>query len=221
MPLPYGLILAGGHGRRMATSTAAPLPKRLMPKPLVPKPLVPKPLVPLAGRPLIAHVLARVAPQVAGLAINTNDPAELYAGFGLPLVPDTLAGRPGPLAGVLAGLEWLARQSPETPLLTVPADTPFLPGDLVSRLIHRYTGSAGVVCAASAGQRHHVIALWPPGAREPLAEALAAGQRKVGLLLETLGAVTENWETADGDPFFNVNTPEDLTVAEFRLSALQ
>lgn len=203
---PFGLILAGGYGRRMAADTLQTLPK---------------PLVPLAGRPLIAHVIDRLAPQVGGLAINTNDPAELYAGFGLPLIADTLADRPGPLAGVLAGLEWLEQHAPDRGLVTVAADTPFLPPDLVSRLIHRYTENAGVICAASAGQAHHVIALWPPTARAPLAAALAAGQRKVGLLLATLGAVTESWETANGDPFFNVNTPEELTVAEFRLSALQ
>ncbi|MFG1430914.1 molybdenum cofactor guanylyltransferase MobA [Xanthobacter sp. V2C-8] len=205
-PLPFGLILAGGHGRRMAGAQ-------------VPSPALPKPLVHLAGQPLIAHVIARVAPQVRALAINTNDPPELYAPFGLPVIPDTVGERPGPLAGVLAGLEWLAREAPDACLLTVAADTPFLPHDLVSRIIHRYAETAGVVCAASAGQVHHVIALWPQAARAPLAEALAAGQRKVGLLLAALGAVTESWDAADGDPFFNVNTPEDLAAAESRSHA--
>ncbi|WP_454917141.1 molybdenum cofactor guanylyltransferase MobA [Xanthobacter sediminis] len=203
---PFGLILAGGHGRRMAgegPSSAA----------------LPKPLVPLAGRPLIAHVIARVAPQVSGLAINANDPPELFAPLGLPVIPDTVAERPGPLAGVLAGLDWLAREKPDACLLTVAADTPFLPPDLVSRLTHRYAETAGVVCAASGGQAHHVIALWPQGARPALAAALAAKQRKVGLLLAALGAVTESWDTANGDPFFNVNTPGDLATAEFRLPA--
>lgn len=205
-PRPFGLILAGGHGRRMAGEGLAGAR--------------PKPLAPLGGQPLIAHVIARVAPQVSGLAINANDPPELFAPFGLPVIPDTVAERPGPLAGVLAGLEWLAREEPGAPcLLTVAADTPFLPPDLVCRLTHRYAETAGVVCAASGGQAHHVIALWPQGARFALAAALAAEQRKVGLLLAALGAVTESWDTANGDPFFNVNTPEDLATAEFRLPA--
>ncbi|MFG1476501.1 molybdenum cofactor guanylyltransferase MobA [Xanthobacter agilis] len=203
---PFGLILAGGHGRRMSAAAS-------------PSGALPKPLMPLSGRPLIAHVIARMAPQVAGLAINANDPSELFAAFGLPVIPDTVAERPGPLAGVLAGLEWLERESPGTPLVTVAADTPFLPDDLVSRLIHRYAETAEVVCAGSAGQMHHVIAVWPQAARAPLAVALAAGQRKVGLLLATLGAVTESWDTANGDPFFNVNTPEDLAAAESRSPA--
>lgn len=204
-PLPFGLILAGGHGRRMAAGATAAA--------------TPKPLVRLRGQPLIAHVIARLGPQVAGLVINANDPPELFAPFGLPVLPDTVAERPGPLAGVLAGLEWLARESPDACLLTAAADTPFLPADLVARLTHRHAETEGVVCAGSAGQTHHVIALWPPSARAPLAEALATGQRKVGLLLSTLGAVTESWETANGDPFFNVNTPEDLAAAEFRSPA--
>jgi len=206
-PLPFGLILAGGLGSRMAGSSGSGG--------------LPKPLVLLAGRPLIAHVAERLAPQVERLAINANDPPELFAALGLPVLADTVAERPGPLAGVLAGLEWLAKESPGSPLLTVAADTPFLPFDLARRLAARYAMSGGVVCAASAGQTHHVIALWPPTARAPLAEALATGQRKVGLLLAALGAVTESWETAGGDPFFNVNTPEDLTAAEFRSPASQ
>lgn len=205
-PLPFGLILAGGYGRRMAAGAASVA-------------ALPKPLVPLAGQPLIAHVIARVAPQVSRLAINANDPPELFAPFGLPIIADTVADRPGPLAGVLAGLDWVARESPGTSLLTVAADTPFLPHDLVSRLIHRYAQTAGVICAGSGGQVHHVIALWPQAARAPLAAALAAGQRKVGLLLSSLGAVTESWDAVDGDPFFNVNTPEDLAAALSRSPA--
>ncbi|MFG1479337.1 molybdenum cofactor guanylyltransferase MobA [Xanthobacter sp. V4C-4] len=201
-PLPYGLILAGGHGRRMADMAGPP-----------------KPLVMLAGQPLLAHVVGRLRPQVRALALNTNDSPALFASFGLPLRADTVADRPGPLAGVLAGLEWLALESVDAPLLTVPADTPFLPADLAARLGERHAKTGGVVCAASAGRTHHVVALWPQSARAPLAEALAAGQRKVGLLLSTLGAVTESWDTANGDPFFNVNTPEDLAAAESRSPA--
>lgn len=203
---PFGLILAGGHGRRMSAADGS-------------VDAMPKPLRLINGQPMLAHVIARMRPQVPRLAINANDPAALFAPFGLPIIPDTLTDRPGPLAGVLAGLEWLARESPGSPLVTVAGDTPFLPHDLVSRLIHRYAETADVVCAGSGGHVHHVIALWPQRVRVPLAQALATGQRKVGLLLANLGAVTETWDTADGDPFFNVNTPEELAAAESRSPA--
>lgn len=220
-PLPVGLILAGGLGRRMAGAEAAPGPK---------------PLVPLAGRPLIAHVIARLRPQVGRLLINANDPPAAFADFGLPVIADTLPDRPGPLAGVLAGLDHLARaddraddaddaddraDDKEAGLLTVAADTPFLPCDLVERLVRRHLQTGAIVCAGSEGRRHHIIALWPPSVRESLMAALVSGERKVGLLLDRLGAVTESWDSRNGDPFFNVNTPEDLAVATFRSSALQ
>lgn len=232
--LPYGLILAGGLGRRMASAGSQPpgdpQARERSPTPsgagspaspdaATPALAVPKPLVALAGRPLIGHVVERLRPQVAHLLVNANDPPDWFAQLGLPVLPDTLPDRPGPLAGVLAGLDWLARESPGTPLLTVAADTPFLPLDLAARLAQRHAYTNAVVCAGSGGQTHHVIALWPASARPALRAALEAGQRKVGLLLTTLGAVTESWETAKGDPFFNVNTPEDLATAEFRSSA--
>lgn len=210
---PPALILAGGLGRRMAGRSdhgAAPLADPL-----------PKPLVPLAGQPLIAHVIARLRPQVADIWINANDGEAAYAAFGCPLVADTIPGRPGPLAGVLAGLERLASEAPEASLLTVPADTPFLPADLARRLTERQADTGRVVCAGSGGQRHPVIALWPASARAALRQSLLAGRLKVGLLLDALGAVTERWEGEPDDPFFNVNTPEELAIAELRRTARQ
>lgn len=201
---PTALILAGGLGRRMApTARAAP----------------PKPLVTLAGRPLIAHVIDAIAPQAGEIWINANADLETYAGFGRPLVPDTIPGHPGPLAGVLAGLERLAEAGSGGCLLTVPADTPFLPADLVARLMERHRDTGGLVCAGSGGQRHPVVALWPGTVRAALRQSLASGQLKVGLFLEALQAVTVVWDSEPDDPFFNVNTPEDLAVAEIRRTA--
>lgn len=205
-PLPPALILAGGLGRRInALALGA----------------TEKPLVPLGGRPLIAHVIARLRPQAGPLFINANAPAGTYEGFGLPVLPDTIAGYPGPLAGVLAGLDHLAETGAASSLVTVAADTPFLPDDLIARLTERYRESGTVVCAESGGQRHPVIALWPVAARTALRQSLEAGRLKVGLLLDTLNAVTVSWEGLPDDPFFNVNTPEDLAIAEKRLAARQ
>ncbi len=212
--LPFGLILAGGYGRRMGASleTGAPNGGISPSSPL-------KPLVLLGDNPLIGHVIERLRPQVAQLAINANEPTAPFAAFGLPIIADNLPDRPGPLAGVLAGLDWLAVNAPEVPLLTVPADTPFLPHDLVERLMVRQKQSGRISCAASGGQNHHVIALWPAHVRAPLRVALEAGNRKVGAILDTLQVVSESWDGAAGDPFFNVNTAEDLAVARQRLLA--
>jgi len=205
-PRPYALILAGGLGRRMeAEALGAPA----------------KPLVPLAGRPLIAHVIERMRPQVRELWINANTAGDSFAAFGCPVLPDSIAGFPGPLAGVLAGLDHLADVAPDADLLTVPTDTPFLPPDLAQRLVRRRRQCGSVVCAGSGGQRHPVIAVWPATARTALRQSLTMGRLKVGLLLEHLNAVTENWDTTPDDPFFNVNTPEELAIAQIRASARQ
>lgn len=209
-PRPYALILAGGLGRRM----------QVPPAPGDSPPTV-KPLVLLAGRPLVSHVIARIRPQVRELWINVNTAEDAFARFGCPLVPDTIGGFPGPLAGVLAGLDRLAATDPEADLLTVPADTPFLPEDLAARLSRRRKSTGSVVCAGSSGQRHPVVALWPTSARAALRQSLEAGRLKVGLLLERLNAVTESWDNEPEDPFFNVNTPEDLAIAQIRASARQ
>lgn len=197
-----GLILAGGLGRRMRSDAGAQ----------------PKPLVLLDGIPLIAHVIARLRPQVSDVWINANGPAQDFAAFGCRIVPDTVPGRPGPLAGVLAGLDTLAGERPGSDLLAVPADTPFLPDDLCARLQSR-RAEAQVVCAGSGGQRHPVVALWSPSVRTALRQSLAEGRLKVGLLLDRLEAVTQMWDAVPADPFFNVNTPQDLAVAQARAAA--
>ena len=204
-PLPvFGLILAGGLGRRMRAGAAAP----------------PKPLVLLDGRPLIAHVIARLRPQVDRLVINANGPPEPYAAFALPVLADSLPGHRGPLAGILAGLDHLAATMPHAVMVSVPADTPFIPADLVARLIARHRTTRGVVHAASGGRAHPVIALWPAAARHSIAAALAAGEPRVMRLVADLNAAAEDWPAQPGggeaDPFFNVNTTEDLETARLR-----
>lgn len=195
-----GLILAGGLARRMGGGDKA--------------------LKPLAGRPILAHVIDRLRGQCDDLLLNANgDPARLVA-FGLPVVADTVPDFAGPLAGILAGLDWIAAHRPQTEwLLSVAADTPFIPGDLAARL-HQARAAAGtpLACAVSGGQQHHAIGLWPVALREDLREALAAGERRLGRWTQGHGVAVAEWSAEPLDPFFNVNTPEDLAEAE-RLAA--
>lgn len=191
-----GLILAGGLARRMGGGDKA--------------------LKPLAGRPILAHVIDRLRGQCGDLILNANgDPARLAA-FGLPVVADTVPGFAGPLAGVLAGLDWIAAHRPQAEwLLSVAADTPFIPENLAARL-HRARAAAGtpLACAASGGQQHHAIGLWPVSLREDLRQALLVGERRLGRWTQGHGVAVAEWPSEPVDPFFNVNTPEDLAEAE-------
>jgi len=187
----HGVILAGGLARRMGGGD--------------------KPLRLLAGRPMLDHVIARIGPQCASLAINANGDATRFAGYGLPVLPDTLEGNPGPLAGILAAME----ASPLPFVVTVPGDSPFLPGDLVARL-HAAREAAGtpLACAASGGFTHPPIALWPRSLAAALRAAILAGERKIDRWTARHGVATETWPDAPHDPFFNANTPEELAEAE-------
>ncbi|WP_084540077.1 molybdenum cofactor guanylyltransferase MobA [Azorhizobium doebereinerae] len=200
-PRVFGLILAGGLGRRMGG--------------------VDKALLPLAGRPLLRHVIDRLAPQVEGLLLSANGPPERFAAFGLPVLPDTLPDHPGPLAGVLAGLDHLAATAPEVDwMVSTPADAPFIPEDLVRRLRDACSAAgAPLTHAASAGRTHPVIALWPVRLRHALRDYLAAGERRVGRFLADSGAVAVDWDCTRSDPFLNVNTPEELARSEWNISA--
>lgn len=174
-----------------------------------------KAMVMLAGQPLLAHVIARLAGQVATLALSANGDAARFGRFGLPVLPDPpgFLGE-GPLAGVLAGLGWAQGQGARA-LVTVSVDTPFLPRDLVARLkAAAGTGLAGTgaAMATSGGRLHPTVALWPLTARTALAEALASGERRLRVVLAE--AVTVAFDAAPLDPFFNVNTPDDLARAE-------
>ena len=165
---------------------------------------------------MVAHVLDRFAPQVGVLALNANAPG--LDGFGLPVLPDPVAGHPGPLAGVLAGLLWASAQPGVTHLATVPSDTPFLPRDLVARLVARQaeTGATGPVLARSAEGPQPVVGLWPLTLAAPLRAGLDSGAaRKVRLWAQQMGGVWCDVPAQGGrDPFMNVNTPDDLAAAE-------
>lgn len=193
-----GIILAGGLSRRMAGGDKA--------------------LQLLAGKPMIAHAIARLVPQVSALAINANGDPARFAAFGLPVIPDTISDFAGPLAGILAGLEWAAAQSEVTHLVTAPADSPFAPADLVSRL--RTAPPDRIAIAACAGETHQVFALWPVVLADPLRSWLEAGKsRKVLAFVESQPHRIVAFDlvmTKSGplDPFFNVNTPDDLAEAE-------
>jgi len=193
---PLGVILAGGLARRMGGGD--------------------KGLLALSGRPLLGHVIDRLGPQCEGLAINANGDAARFSGFGLPVLADSVAGFPGPLAGVLAGLDWAAGQGAEA-IVTAAADTPFFPRDLVARLVDASEGMAAPLVLAATREegrvvRHPTFGLWPVVLRDDLRAALEGGLRKVVLWSDAHGGREVVFE--GGDPFFNVNTPEDLAEAE-------
>lgn len=184
-----GVILAGGLSRRMGGGDKA--------------------LLPLGGRPILAHVIARLAPQVGPLALNANGDPGRFAGFGLPVVPDGLAGFAGPLAGVLSAMDWAAGLGAAT-VATAAADTPFLPCDLVARLAAGMGGAPAAVAVTEDGA-HPTCALWRVDPREELREALDGGIRRVTDWTARLGAVAVAFP--GGEAFFNVNTPADLARA--------
>jgi molybdopterin-guanine dinucleotide biosynthesis protein A len=188
------VVLAGGLARRMGGGD--------------------KPLRLLGGRPLLDHVLARIAPQVGRIALNANGDPARFASYGLPVLPDPLPDHPGPLAGILAGLDWAAGIGAAT-LLSVAGDAPFLPRDLVARLeAAREVAGTPMACAASGGFTHPPIALWPTALRGELRAALIAGERKIDRWTARFGCASAAWPTVPYDPFFNANAPEDLAEAE-------
>ncbi|WP_209424751.1 molybdenum cofactor guanylyltransferase MobA [Pararhodobacter sp. SW119] len=194
---PLGVILAGGRATRMGGGD--------------------KGLRVVAGQRLIDHVIARLKPQVAGLAINANGDPSRLAEFGVPILPDSVEGYAGPLAGVLAGLDWAAGQGAEA-IVTAAADTPFFPRDLVTRL-QAAAGPSGLALAASpdgAGRiwQHPTFGLWPVALREDLRTALRGGLRKIVVWTDRHGAGRAEFGDAGFDPFFNVNSPEDIARAE-------
>jgi molybdopterin-guanine dinucleotide biosynthesis protein A len=193
-----GLLLAGGLSRRMGGGD--------------------KSLRLLGGRPLLGHVIDRLRPQVSALVLNANGDPARFAPFGLPVVADSVPDFAGPLAGILAGLDWAAANRPDCPLVaSVATDAPFLPTDLVERLAHGMKAqNAELACAASGGQAHPVIGLWPVALREDLRRALAVENiRKVDLWTarHRLAIVSFPEEIPGLDPFFNANRPEDLDRA--------
>ncbi|MFG6563157.1 molybdenum cofactor guanylyltransferase MobA [Sulfitobacter sp. 1A13421] len=197
MKQPLGVILAGGQATRMGGGD--------------------KGLLPLGQGTLLSSVIDRLEPQVAGLALNANGDPARFADLGLPVLADSIEGFTGPLAGVLAGLDWAAEEGAES-IVTAAADTPFFPCDLVPRLLLAADGMAHPLALAATPDakrgtaRHPTFGLWPVALRDDLRSALAGGLRKVVLWTER----HDGRETLfpDEAAFFNVNTPEDLAKAE-------
>lgn len=201
MEKPFGLILAGGLSRRMGGGDKA--------------------LRRLGAGTILDAVIARLTPQVAILALNANGDGARF-GVGLEIVPDTLPDAPGPLAGLLAGLDHAARYMPQARhVLTVPADCPFLPSDLAARLLHACDAhGCPAAIAVSGGRRHPVVGLWEVALRERLRAALVdEGEHRVGVFAAAIGAIAVEWPAEPVDPFFNVNTPEELAQAERMLAS--
>jgi molybdopterin-guanine dinucleotide biosynthesis protein A len=177
-----------------------------------------KSLLKLGGRPILAHVIDRIRPQVMDLALNANGEPARFTRYGLPVLPDSISEHPGPLAGVLAGLDWAADQGVSA-VVTVAADTPFFPIDLVARLMAgaEAAGTSIALAATPDGDRvarHPTFGLWPVVLRDDLRKALEGGLRKVVLWTDRHGAATVPFPAAPFDPFFNINTPEDLSRAK-------
>ncbi|WGH79787.1 molybdenum cofactor guanylyltransferase MobA [Jannaschia ovalis] len=193
---PDGVILAGGRATRMGGGDKGRLA--------------------VGGTALIERVIARLAPQVDRLALNANGDPARWADLGLPVLPDATEDRPGPLAGVLAGLDWAAAGGCPH-IVTAAADTPFLPPDLVPRLLAAASPAGLALAATRDGDRtwpQPVFGLWPTALRDDLCAALEDGTRKVLHWTDRHGAGLAVFETDPIDPFFNVNTPEDLARAE-------
>jgi molybdopterin-guanine dinucleotide biosynthesis protein A len=198
-PPTFGLILAGGLARRMGGGDKAKIE--------------------IGGVTILDRVLATLSGQCVGLAINANGDPERFADTGLPVIPDNVPDHPGPLAGILAGLDWLAAQNNGVEwMLSVPGDCPFLPDDLVERLQQaRGKMGAGVrlACARSGEWRHPVVGLWPLALRDDLRRALTVENlRKIEVWTARHGVAVADWPDQPVDPFFNVNTPEDAKRAQ-------
>jgi molybdopterin-guanine dinucleotide biosynthesis protein A len=197
-----GVLLAGGLARRMGGGD--------------------KPMRTIGGRTILERMIARLKPQCDGLILNANGDPARFAAFGLPVIADGVADFPGPLAGILAGLDWAAANRPEVKwMLSAAADCPFLPRDLVSRLYNDLVEQdAQLAVAASDGRSHPVIGLWNVSLREELRHALVVQDvRRIDRWTARYRLATVTWPVTPLDPFFNANTVEDITEAE-RLAAL-
>jgi molybdenum cofactor guanylyltransferase len=197
-----GVLLAGGLARRMGGGD--------------------KPMRTIGGRTILERVISRLAPQCDGLILNANGDPARFAAFGLPVIADGVADFPGPLAGILAALDWTAANRPDVKfILSAAADCPFLPRDVVSRLHQALTEQqAQLAVAASGDQSHPVVGLWNVALREELRHALVVEDiRKIDRWTARYRLATVTWPTKPLDPFFNANTMDDIAEAE-RLAAL-
>jgi molybdenum cofactor guanylyltransferase len=197
IPPTFGVLLAGGLARRMGGGD--------------------KPMRTIRGRTILERVIARLRPQCDRLILNANGDPARFAAFGLTVVADNVPDFPGPLAGILASLDWTAANRPDVEwVLSAAADCPFLPRDLVARLHEaRASENAELAVAASAGQSHPVIGLWRVSLRDELRHALVVEDlRKIDRWTARYGLATVSWPTEPLDPFFNANTMEDIAEAD-------
>ena len=196
-PPTFGLVLAGGLARRMGGGDKA--------------------LLRIGRETILDRVLARFGPQCSGMLLNANGDPARFARFGLPVVADDIPDFAGPLAGILAGLDWLAANRPGIEwMASVPGDCPFVPRDLVPRLhAARVAEGKALACAKSGDWRHPVAGLWPVALRAHLRHALTEESlHKIEVWTGRHGVALAEWPDAPVDPFFNVNRPEDLANAE-------
>ena len=191
-----GLVLAGGQARRMGSGDKASLK--------------------VGGATILERVLARLRPHCNPIILNANGDPARFVRYGLAVVADSVPDFAGPLAGILAGLDWAAKNAPGIEwLASVPGDCPFLPKDLVPRLhAARIAEQKPLACARSGEWRHPVVGLWPVALRDDLRRALAEGLHKIETWTGRHGAALAAWPDQPFDPFFNINTPEDLAKAE-------
>lgn len=191
------VLLAGGLSRRMGGED--------------------KMLRELGGRSILSRVIARMKPQAAQLLLNANGDPARFAAFGLPVAVDVVEGYAGPLAGVLTGMEWARTNAPGCSwIVTVPTDAPFLPSDLVQRLLEAVREkNADMACASSGGRHHPVCGLWPVRLAGDLRQAMVGEDiRKVDAWTGRYRLAVAEWPVEPVDPFFNANRPEDLAAAE-------
>ncbi|MCA0318403.1 MAG: molybdenum cofactor guanylyltransferase MobA [Proteobacteria bacterium] len=196
-PPALGVLLAGGLARRMGGGD--------------------KPMRAIGGRTLLDRAIGRLAPQCDGLILNANGDPARFAATGLPVVADTVEGFAGPLAGILAALEWARESRPDIDwVVSIPTDSPFLPTDLVARLhAARLAAGTPLACARSGDQTHPVVGLWPVALAAELRHALVVEDiRKIDRWTALHGITEAVWPLEPFDPFFNANRPEDLAEAE-------
>jgi molybdopterin-guanine dinucleotide biosynthesis protein A len=197
----FGLVLAGGLARRMGGGDKA--------------------LIRIGSETILERTLARLSRQVSGIVLNANGDPARFGSFGLPVIADSVPDFAGPLAGILAGLDWVAANRPGTEwVVSVPGDCPFLPRDLVLRLHDaRIAEKKPLACAHSGDWRHPVVGLWQVALREDLRHAITVEDlRKIEVWTGRHGVALADWPAEPVDPFFNVNTPEDVAKAS-RLAA--
>ena len=197
LPPTLGLVLAGGLARRMGGGDKA--------------------LIKIGDKTILARVFERLRPACSRLVLNANGDPARFASFGLPVIADSIPDFAGPLAGILAGLDWTAEHAPNLEwMVSTPGDCPFLPWDTVARLHQaRKQAQLPLACARSGEWRHPVVGLWPVALREDLRAALINDDlRKIEVWTARHGIAIADWPSQPVDPFFNVNTPDDAAAAE-------